>query len=324
MEIYRGAEYAVNFLPKVRIELGVVVRAGRSGRRRADRRRPHRPDRRRQDLRHADRAGGAHPHRRDRRRRALSDLRKTIQNIPGGIEMTQARTLPCAPCCRDGRAVDDRHRYIGLRTSSRAGQHHRQGRHRLDDRRHRPGADDDHPGPRAFLCRHGAQEERARHHGAVAVGDVSGFDTVGGGRLQPRPSPATAPTSARSIALFLNGITLESVSPLAKNIPESLFMLYQMTFAVITVALVAGSVADRIRFSAFLWFSVFWLFLVYVPIAHWVWGGGFLGAMAPSISPADLSCISMPASPVWSRPSWSASAAATAARICRRTICRWR
>ncbi len=78
--------------------------------------------------------------------------------------------------------------------------------------------------------------------------------------------------------LFLNGITLESVSPLAKNIPESLFMLYQMTFAVITVALVAGSVADRIRFSAFLWFSGFWLFLVYVPIAHWVWGGGFLGA----------------------------------------------
>jgi Amt family ammonium transporter len=77
--------------------------------------------------------------------------------------------------------------------------------------------------------------------------------------------------------LFLNGITLESVSHLAKNIPESLFMLYQMTFAVITVALVAGSVADRIRFSAFLWFSVFWLFLVYVPIAHWVWGGGFLG-----------------------------------------------
>ena len=78
--------------------------------------------------------------------------------------------------------------------------------------------------------------------------------------------------------VFLNGITLESVSALARNIPESLFMLYQMTFAVITVALVAGSVADRIRFSAFLWFSVFWLFLVYVPVAHWIWGGGFLGA----------------------------------------------
>jgi len=77
--------------------------------------------------------------------------------------------------------------------------------------------------------------------------------------------------------VFLNGITLDAISPLAKNIPESLFMLYQMTFAVITVALVAGSVADRLRFSAFLWFSVFWLFLVYVPVAHWIWGGGFLG-----------------------------------------------
>ena len=54
-------------------------------------------------------------------------------------------------------------------------------------------------------------------------------------------------------------------------------MVYQMTFAIITVALVAGSVADRMRFSAFLLFCVFWLLLVYVPIAHWVWGGGFLG-----------------------------------------------
>ena len=77
---------------------------------------------------------------------------------------------------------------------------------------------------------------------------------------------------------FLNGLTIDSISPFAKTIPESLFMLYQMTFAVITVALVAGSVADRLRFSAFLLFCVFWLFLVYVPLAHWVWGGGFLGA----------------------------------------------
>ena len=77
---------------------------------------------------------------------------------------------------------------------------------------------------------------------------------------------------------FLNGMTLNSVSPFAKTIPESLFMIYQMTFAIITVALVAGSVADRLRFSAFLMFCVLWLFIVYVPIAHWVWGGGFLGA----------------------------------------------
>ncbi len=74
----------------------------------------------------------------------------------------------------------------------------------------------------------------------------------------------------------LLGIGMDTVSPLAKTIPEALFMLYQMTFAVITVALVAGSVADRMRFSAFVWFAAGWLFLVYVPIAHWVWGGGWL------------------------------------------------
>jgi Amt family ammonium transporter len=77
--------------------------------------------------------------------------------------------------------------------------------------------------------------------------------------------------------VFLNGVTLDAISPLAKTIPESLFMIYQMTFAIITVALVSGSVADRLRFSAFLLFCVLWLLLVYVPIAHWVWGGGFLG-----------------------------------------------
>src|SRR6476646_7321977 len=78
--------------------------------------------------------------------------------------------------------------------------------------------------------------------------------------------------------IFLKDVTLDAISPLAKTIPESLFMIYQMTFAIITVALVAGSVADRLRFSAFLLFCVFWLLLVYVPIAHWVWGGGFLGS----------------------------------------------
>src|SRR5579863_2353573 len=76
--------------------------------------------------------------------------------------------------------------------------------------------------------------------------------------------------------VLMRGIGMETVSPLAPTIPEALFLIYQMTFAVITVALVAGSVADRMRFSAFLWFSALWLLIVYVPIAHWVWGGGFL------------------------------------------------
>jgi Amt family ammonium transporter len=69
---------------------------------------------------------------------------------------------------------------------------------------------------------------------------------------------------------------MEATSAFAATIPEVLFAFYQMTFAIITVALVAGSVADRMRFSAFLWFCAGWLLLVYVPIAHWVWGGGFL------------------------------------------------
>jgi Amt family ammonium transporter len=77
--------------------------------------------------------------------------------------------------------------------------------------------------------------------------------------------------------VFLVGMTPVAISPFAKTIPESLFMIYQMTFAIITVALVAGSVADRLRFSAYLMFCGLWLLLVYVPIAHWVWGGGFLG-----------------------------------------------
>ena len=78
---------------------------------------------------------------------------------------------------------------------------------------------------------------------------------------------------------FLAGMEMDGTSPLAKTIPEALFMLYQMTFAIITVALVAGAVADRMRFSAWLWFSVGWFAFVYVPLAHWVWGGGFLGTL---------------------------------------------
>ena len=66
---------------------------------------------------------------------------------------------------------------------------------------------------------------------------------------------------------------------LSGDIPESLFMLFQMTFAIITPALIVGGFAERMKFSAMLLFSAFWLLLVYVPIGHWVWGGGWLGAM---------------------------------------------
>jgi len=77
--------------------------------------------------------------------------------------------------------------------------------------------------------------------------------------------------------VFLRGLDLTTASPLAPTIPETVYAIYQMTFAIITCALITGAMADRMRFSALLLFTTFWLILVYVPIAHWVWGGGFLG-----------------------------------------------
>ncbi|GAA6206153.1 ammonium transporter [Thalassotalea sp. SU-HH00458] len=66
---------------------------------------------------------------------------------------------------------------------------------------------------------------------------------------------------------------------LSGDIPESLFMLFQMTFAVITPALIIGAFAERMKFSAVLLFSALWLLVVYAPITHWVWGGGWLAQM---------------------------------------------
>src|SRR5215207_11479308 len=78
---------------------------------------------------------------------------------------------------------------------------------------------------------------------------------------------------------FLAGMKMDDVNPAAKTIPEAKFMQYQMKFEIITMTLVAGSVADRMRFSAYLMFSVGWFIFVYVPLAHWVWGGGFLATL---------------------------------------------
>ena len=78
-------------------------------------------------------------------------------------------------------------------------------------------------------------------------------------------------------SFMLTNMTLKSINPLAGTIPESVYMFFQMTFAIITPALIAGAIADRMKFSAFMWFMSLWLLLIYCPIAHWVWGGGFLG-----------------------------------------------
>jgi len=77
--------------------------------------------------------------------------------------------------------------------------------------------------------------------------------------------------------LFLRGMTVEALSG---TIPESVFMTFQMTFAIITPALISGAFADRMKFSALLWFMALWAIFVYAPIAHWVWGaGGWVGGL---------------------------------------------
>ncbi len=76
--------------------------------------------------------------------------------------------------------------------------------------------------------------------------------------------------------LFLNGIGVDSLSG---TIPTYVFLLFQMTFAGITVALVLGSIVDRMKFSSWIVFTILWLTFIYSPVAHWAWGGGWMGAM---------------------------------------------
>jgi Amt family ammonium transporter len=75
---------------------------------------------------------------------------------------------------------------------------------------------------------------------------------------------------------WLAGVEPDSVTG---TIPETVFVMFQLTFAIITPALIVGGFAERMRFSAMLLFSMLWLVAVYVPVAHWVWGGGWLGAL---------------------------------------------
>jgi Amt family ammonium transporter len=79
--------------------------------------------------------------------------------------------------------------------------------------------------------------------------------------------------------LFLKGVGPDSISDLAKTIPEYIFIVYQLTFAAITVALASGAYIERMKFSAWILFTVFWFTAVYLPVAHWVWGGGFLAKL---------------------------------------------
>ena len=90
-------------------------------------------------------------------------------------------------------------------------------------------------------------------------------------------SDPVMPDFSYALLAPLNG-DVNIASPLAPTIPETVYMFFQMTFAIITPALIAGALADRMKYSAFLWFMGLWLLLVYCPIAHWVWSSkGWLG-----------------------------------------------
>ena len=78
--------------------------------------------------------------------------------------------------------------------------------------------------------------------------------------------------------VLLLGVPRDAVAA-GTTLPETVFFMFQMTFAIITPALIVGAFVERMRFSAVMLFSLLWLFLVYVPVTHWVWGGGWLGAM---------------------------------------------
>jgi Amt family ammonium transporter len=79
--------------------------------------------------------------------------------------------------------------------------------------------------------------------------------------------------------LMLNGITIDTLS---NTIPELVFAMFQGMFAIITIALISGAVAERMKFSAYCIFALLWSTLVYDPIAHWVWGGGWLSKLSPA------------------------------------------
>jgi Amt family ammonium transporter len=79
--------------------------------------------------------------------------------------------------------------------------------------------------------------------------------------------------------LLLAGVGVNSIADAAKTIPEYIFIVYQLTFAAITVALASGAYIERMKFSAWLIFSMLWMTFAYLPVAHWVWGGGFLAKL---------------------------------------------
>ena len=88
---------------------------------------------------------------------------------------------------------------------------------------------------------------------------------------------------------LLAGVGMEGNGP-AANLPHILFFTFQCMFAALTPALISGAYAERVRFSAMLLFSALWLLFIYAPLAHWVWGGGWMAQLGAWILPGGQLC----------------------------------
>ena len=139
--------------------------------------------------------------------------------------------------------------------------------------------------PCFFLWRHGQAQEYVERFNAVFYYPLRLKRAVGAFGYSLSFAPGSGFWGGFSWA-GLNGVGLEPYPDYAATIPHQAFMIFQAMFAVITPALIIGAFAERMKFSAFLLFTILWATFVYDPICHWVWGiGGFLRNMGALILP---------------------------------------
>ena len=319
-EIYRGAEYTVNFLPKLKIEVAVAsdqvdqVVAAISARPKPARSATARSS-------YSARSCGAHPHRRDRRDRALREPQTTVYGQESRkCTMThQSETDPWGACGSRLRA--SRRPFVGAqffaaRRSIRPRQAPAATARPPELRgaaRRRPTPDRRPATPRRRKCtpNSGDTAWMLTSVALVLMMTIPGLGLFYGGMVRKKNVGDTVMTSFaitclisilwlfftyslafRSGTPFIGGLdraflqdmisdtfnsagvaqNIGTPNPLAPTIPETVYSMFQLTFAIITAALIAGSFAERMKFSAMLWFIGLWAIFVYAPVAHWVWG----------------------------------------------------
>ena len=279
-ELYRGSEYTIDFLPKIRIEIVVADRwSTRSWTRSRPRPGParsatarcsSRPSRWRSASAPASATRRPSSRWRQESTRPVTVAPSVRSRCPVSLASSSCTlVLPCRWLARVGRpraaggarsGRGARPRLPRPRARGGAGGARAEGRHG----RHRLGADllgprphDDRARPRALLRRHGAAEERPRHADAVVHPAGADLGAVGPLRLQPRLRARTsAASSGASSGSASRGVGAEPNPDYAATIPHQAFMVFQLMFAIITPALITGAFAERMKFSAFLLFSL--------------------------------------------------------------------